>query len=170
MARRSPVARNARGQLQVAEPALVRFLRYCEFDARTGCVLWTGGTTSGRGHSQPYGAFWFEGRRWFAHRWSAKFIKGQDIDDMQVDHCCPCGPRTLCVEHVQAETPETNREYQWIRRQVGLLPQPPVGEVEIDEIPFFLPPVWLCGIDRVAAYPESRQVESLSAVATRIGV
>jgi len=128
---------------KVERPAIERFLEKCEFDPRTGCVIWVGGTTSGRGHSQPYGSFWFEGRRWFAHRWAAKYIHGQHIDDLQVDHCCPCGPRTLCVQHVQAVPPAINRELQWIRVQVGLEPEPAVGEVEIDEPPFYYPPDWL---------------------------
>ncbi|HEX8421157.1 MAG TPA: hypothetical protein VF638_14220 [Sphingomonas sp.] len=127
----------------MTDVALARFLKYCAFDPLTGCVMWIGGTTAGRGHSQRYGAFWFERRRWYAHRWAAKHIHGQEINDMQVDHCCPHGPETLCVHHVQAVTPEANREYQWIRRQVGLLPQPPVGEIADDAVPFYYPPAWL---------------------------
>lgn len=151
-------SRLADGRFRSVTPAIDRFRSFCEFDARTGCVIWTGGTTSGRGHSQPYGSFWFEGRRWFAHRWAALHIHGYAIDDMQVDHNCPCGPRTLCVQHVKPETPETNREYQWIRRQVGLLPQPPVGEVDEDEIPFHLPPDWLVGISK----PQAGEGDSLA--------
>lgn len=110
---------------------LERFLRKCRFDPLTGCTLWIGGTTQGRGHSAPYGSFWFEGRRWFAHRWAAKYIHGLDIADRQVDHCCvervglPAA-QTLCVDHLQAIPPAINRELQWIRAQVGLNPTPPL--------------------------------------------
>ncbi len=110
--------------------ALTRFLRYCRFDPLTGCTLWVGGTTAGRGHSARYGAFWFEGKRWYAHRWSAKFIHGLDITDRQVDHNCVervglAASNTLCVDHVQSITAAHNRELQWIRAQVGLDPPPP---------------------------------------------
>ncbi len=51
--------RDAYGRMQpgYAGAPLERFLRNCQFDATTGCVLWTGGTTTGRGHTAPYGAF-----------------------------------------------------------------------------------------------------------------
>lgn len=129
-----------------------RFLRYCRFDPETGCVLWTGGQTKGRGHNVPYGAFWFEGRRWFAHRWAAKHIHNLDIDDLQVDHCCPnvARPNTLCVEHLQALTPAKNRELQWRRHyvhlQVGLITYEDAYGPEpepIEQIPFYTEPAWL---------------------------
>lgn len=139
------------------ERALVRFRRMCRFEPETGCVVWTGGQTQGRGHNVPYPSFWFAGQRWFGHRWAAKFIHGQDIDGFQTDHCCPhiAIPNTLCVEHVQSLTPRLNRELQHERRrnfihlQVGLLhysdlygPEPePVPDE--DRVPFFLPPAWL---------------------------
>lgn len=138
-----------------------RFLRNCTFDPGTGCVIWTGGTTSGQGHNSPYGSFWFEGRRWFAHRWAAKHIHGQEIDGMQVDHCCPHipYPNTLCVEHVQPKTLLENRELQTLRRngqtiddrrhyvhvQVGLLQPRPDAPEPFTEAPWFDPPSWLRG-------------------------
>lgn len=135
---------------------LARFLEKCRFEPETGCVVWIGGRTQGRGHNVPYGSFWFEGRRWFAHRWAAKHIHGLDIDNLQVDHCCPNIPlpNTLCVQHLQGVTLEHNRLLQFERRkrfihmQVGLLsyedvygPEPP----ESDEllIPFYPTPAWL---------------------------
>lgn len=138
---------------------LERFRSFCRFEPDTGCVVWTGGTTQGRGHSVPYGAFWFEGRRWFAHRWAAKHIHGLDIDNFQVDHCCemPPKPNTLCVQHVQAITAADNRLLQeqrktFIHLQVGLISYedvfgPPVEGVEL--IPYFTPPDWL-GLPRGA--------------------
>jgi len=140
-------------------PALDRFAAKCAFDYTTGCVMWIGGQTSGHGHNQPYGAFWFEGRRWFAHRWAALHIHGFDISGLTVDHCCPCGPTTLCVQHVKATTFEENRRLQTERkdhrcaqnpltRQHWLLVSKGIEEYELDErqildIPWFDAPRWL---------------------------
>jgi hypothetical protein len=141
------------------EAALARFRSFCRFEPETGCVLWTGGTTSGRGHSVLYGSFWYDTRRWFAHRWSAKFIHGLEIDGLQVDHKCPhiTIPNTLCVEHVQALTLGENRELQTIRAfaarkqaihvEVGLTKYEdvygPMWEPTPDLVPFYSPPAWL---------------------------
>jgi hypothetical protein len=138
---------------------LVRFRKFCRFEPETGCVVWIGGTTAGRGHHVRYGSFWFDGRRWFAHRWAGKFIHGLDIDQLQGDHFCPHipHPNTLCVEHVQPKTLLENRELQAVRAfearktaihlQVGVLRYDDVyGEAippPTDLIPFFNPPAWL---------------------------
>jgi hypothetical protein len=134
--------------------ALDRFRSFCRFEPETGCVVWVGGKTKGRGHHVDYGAFWFEGRRWFAHRWSAKFVHGLVIEGFDVDHCCPhiALPNTLCVEHVGAETPARNRELQTQRTMIHLQ----VGLIQYEDIygpdpephdlpPFFSPPAWLVG-------------------------
>ena len=130
-----------------------RFISFCRFEPETGCVVWMGGKTQGRGHHVPYGAFWFEGRRWSAHRWAAKYIHGLDIDTLDVDHCCDTIPRpnTLCVQHLQALTPAQNRELQTRRRythlQVGLLRYEdvygPSLEPDTDLVPYYSPPAWL---------------------------
>jgi len=141
------------------EQALIRFRSMCRFEPETGCVIWVGGTTSGRGHHVRYGSFWYNGRRWFAHRWAAKFIRGLTIDGLQVDHDCPHipTPNTLCVEHGTPLTLGQNRELQTLRAfqarkraihvQVGLLPYPdgygPTEPTPPDLIPFFNPPAWL---------------------------
>lgn len=96
-----------------------------------------------------------------AHRWSAEHIHGHTIDGLQVDHCCPAGPSTLCVEHVQPEPAAINRELQhtrpgrplvqaletkqyWLFVQKGLEPPPIKVERNIElDIPFFVPPAWL---------------------------
>lgn len=140
---------------------LERFLSFCRFEPTTGCVVWVGGTTMGRGHHVPYGAFWFEGKSWYAHRWSAKFIHGLDVDGLQVDHCCPIEscttPNTLCVEHVQCLTLGENRELQSVRKfearkraihlEVGILRYEdiygPFYAPQDDLIPFHSPPAWL---------------------------
>lgn len=94
---------------------LERFAEKCAFDPLTGCVMWVGGTTAGQGHNALYGTFWFDGEPWKAHRWSAMHIHGHDITGLQVDHCCPFGPSTLCVEHVRPESAQVNRQLQHLR-------------------------------------------------------
>ena len=131
--------------LKCDEKTLERFASKCEFDPTTGCVVWKGGTTRGRGKTALYGAFWFQGRSWRAHRWSAEFIHGQEFPDgHQVDHCCPNIdiPNTLCIEHVQAIPAQINRELQWIRVQVGIDDPPPLYSPNPDAIPFYSPPAW----------------------------
>lgn len=150
--------------------ALERFRRNCRHDPGTDCVLWTGGTTSGRGHSAPYGSFWFEGRRWFAHRWAAKYIHGLEIDGLQVDHCCPNipYPNTLCVNHVQPKTLLENRALQtergralkvvqsteerkaFIHMQVGLIEPPPLFTEAFTEAPWYPVPAWLASNEALA--------------------
>lgn len=147
------VSRNARGLYVSTRPPLERFLSFCRFEPETGCVVWTGGTTQGRGHHVPYGSFWAEGRRWFAHRWAAKNIHGLEIEELQVDHCCPAIPKpnTLCVEHLQAVTPKMNRDLQtrrkFIHLQVGLVDYRDVYGPDAEDFeerpPFFTPPSWL---------------------------
>jgi hypothetical protein len=138
---------------------LQRFLDFCRFEPETGCVIWIGSTSMGRGHHDPYGTFWADNRRWFAHRWSAKNIHGLEIDGLQVDHFCPHipHPNTLCVEHVQPMTLLENRELQALRAferrkknihlQVGLLKYEDVYGAQLERdpnlIPFFTPPAWL---------------------------
>lgn len=140
---------------------LERFMAKCRFDPGTGCVIWAGAKTSGRGHSAPYGSFWFENRRWFAHRWAAQHIHGHAIDGLQVEHYCPnrSHPNTLCVEHVHPLPSLFNRELQtlrgqapsqdvaermrWIYVQVGLELPPPVDLDVFEEVPFYSPPAWL---------------------------
>jgi hypothetical protein len=105
--------------------ALERFASKCRFEPETGCVVWTGGTTSGQGCNTRYGAFWFEGRRWFAHRWSAVYIHGFDLGTDTAGHYCPHtpdgNPNSLCIEHVRPQSmadnvAERNVRYHATRR------------------------------------------------------
>jgi transglutaminase-like putative cysteine protease len=165
--------RDARGRTLALAPevrqarAFDRFRQMCRFDPVTGCVVWIGGTTSGRGNSTVYGSFWYEGRRWYAHRWAAVFIHRLDVGELTVGHCCPHTPdghpNSLCVEHVQPETladnvAERNRRVArqarqdalekqfWLLVHRGYEPAPPVHDpasVDAACIPFHTPPAWL---------------------------
>lgn len=125
--------------------ALKRFFDKLEVDPchgfdGTACVLWTGGKSCGQGKSIKYGVLKYQGVRWYAHRWTAFFIHGQEIAGYQVDHQCN---RPLCVSHLQAVPPEINRELQWIRVQVGIDDNPrPQFEEDEFPIPFFPEPDW----------------------------
>lgn len=147
--------RDARGQLLPID-ARRRFADKCQFDPATGCVIWIGGTTQGRGNTAVYGSFWDGGRRWSAHRWSGVHIHGLDLDGVQAGHTCPHGPNTLCVQHVAAQTQlenlaemhtrraqtATERQY-WLFVQLGLERAPETQEAPVDAVPFYSPPVWL---------------------------
>jgi hypothetical protein len=139
---------------------LERFAAKCSFDPSTGCVLWTGATTAGRGNSTRYGSFWFEGASWFAHRWSGIHIHGIALGSHQAGHCCPHGVNSLCVEHITAQTndenqveknerlrakaQQSNAEKQfYLFVQLGIEPAPMMAEPACDEVPFYVPPEWL---------------------------
>lgn len=159
--------RDERGRLLPSgQTALQRFAAKCDFDPTTGCVVWCGGTTAGRGNSAVYGSFRDGPRRWYAHRWSAVHIHGLDIDGKQVGHCCPHTggkPNTLCVEHVQAQTQlenlteqmargagavglcmaQSNDERQhWLFVSLAIRPAPPVYVPDPSAVPFYEPPRW----------------------------
>ena len=125
--------------------ALKRFFDKLEVDACHGydgpaCVLWTGGKSCGQGKTIKYGVLKFQNRRWFAHRWAAFYIHGQEIAGFQVDHQCN---RALCMSHLQATTPEWNRELQWIRVQKGIDENPrPQFQPDDLPVPFFPEPQW----------------------------
>lgn len=150
------------------KPALQRFAEKCEFDPVTGCVLWTGGTTAGKGNSARYGAFWDNGP-WKAHRWAAFHIHGLELGSNEAGHCCPSGPNTLCVQHLEGQTKAANiaerntrvarqnalglqsaetRQF-YLFKQLGIgEPEPITEEMEalraaLDDIPFYEPPEWL---------------------------
>lgn len=149
--------REKNGRLLREDP-LTRFAGKCAFDPITGCVMWTGTTTHGKGRNEPYGYFWFEGRMVLAHRWAAIHIHGFDIDGLEVDHCCPAGPSTLCVQHLKPEEGEINRALRleresrtfqdlqtkryWLFVSLGIEQYVP-RERESDGVPFYSPPDWL---------------------------
>lgn len=150
--------RDRLGRLQRAD-ALRRFAEKCAFDPTTGCVMWVGTTTHGKGRNEPYGYFWFDGKMWLAHRWSAHNIHGHDITGLEVDHCCPHGPSTLCVEHVKPEPGAVNRALvhtrpgrafqsletrrYWLFVSKGLEPPPEVEDRLLSDFVAYTPPEWL---------------------------
>jgi hypothetical protein len=146
---------------QRGKTALQRFAEKCRFDYATGCVLWTGATTAGQGNTTRYGAFWDEGRRVPAHRWAAVHIHGIDLGTDEAGHCCPNGPNSLCVQHLEGQTkavnvaerntrlakanqPATTRQF-YLFKQLGIHEPEPEAPVLIAplEIPFHEPPLWL---------------------------
>lgn len=121
--------------------------------------MWIGTTTHGHGRNEPYGYFYFDGKMWLAHRWAAYFIYGLDIDGLEVDHCCPCGPSTLCVHHIEPRTGKVNRALRhtrtprpaaqatetkryWLFVSLGIEEYHPKPR-EVGDVPFFDPPDWL---------------------------
>jgi hypothetical protein len=148
---------------QIGKPALERFAEKCRFDPATGCVLWTGATTAGRGNSTVYGAFW-DGGKVYAHRWAAVHIHGIDLGSDEAGHCCKPTPNSLCVQHVESTTKAANigerntrvakanqtaatRQF-FLFQQLGILEPEPDPEVSrltatLDDIPFYEPPDWL---------------------------
>lgn len=144
-----PVGKEGQRFVQIEAP-LDRFLRYCQFDPGTGCVVWTGGTCTGQGKNALYGTFWFEGKAWRAHRWSAKYVHGLNIEKFTVDHCCPNTgglPNTLCVEHVQAKTNKENVLLMFERQKFlmmgkGFLEADPAYVPDPEAFPWYSPPEW----------------------------
>jgi hypothetical protein len=146
---------------QRGKSSLQRFAEKCRFDPATGCVLWIGGTSSGRGNSTRYGVFWDDGRRVFSHRWAAVHIHGIELGANEAGHCCPSGPNSLCVQHLEGQTKADNIAERNTRvakanqtaatRQFYLFKQLGIGEPEPEypvpipvlEIPFYEPPAWL---------------------------
>jgi hypothetical protein len=146
--------------LQRSKTALQRFAEKCEFDPVTGCVLWTGGTSTGRGNTTRYGVFWDAGRV-FAHRWAAVHIHGIDLGSDEAGHCCPHGPNSLCVQHLEGQTKAANiaerntrvakvnqsaaTRQHYLFQQIGLSEPEPVTAAlaDVPEIPFYEPPEWL---------------------------
>lgn len=140
--------------------ALERFAEKCIFDPATGCVLWVGGTTGGQGNSARYGAFW-DGGPVKAHRWAAVHIHRINLGTDDAGHCCPHGPNSLCVQHLEGQTkadnvaerniriakanqPAATRQF-YLFKQLGILEPEPEEPVLLPalEIPFYEPPAWL---------------------------
>lgn len=96
--------------------ALARFVAKCRYDPATGCVVWVGGTSGSRDGDTRTGAFWYEGARWSARRWAAKFIHGLSIAGGN-EVGAACG-NPLCVQHVHliGQVNGNTRQYYVLRR------------------------------------------------------
>ena len=142
--------------------ALERFREKCEFDPTTGCVLWTGAKTAGRGNTAQYGKFRNEhGESEYAHRFAARAIHGLDISGLTVGHCCKPIPNTLCVQHLEPQSLAANvaegntrravqgpdERQHWLFVSLGIHEPEPVAEPVGELVPFFEPPAWL-GVDK----------------------
>jgi hypothetical protein len=55
---------------------------WSKVDRSGSCWLWTA-----RRNRDGYGIFWFDGRSWFAHRWSYEQAAGP-VGDLSLDHLC----------------------------------------------------------------------------------
>lgn len=146
---------------QPSTSALARFKDKCVFDPSTGCVLWNGALTNGKGSSSIYGRFWYEGKSWYAHLWAAKFIHGIEVGEgEQVDHCCEVNgerqPNSLCVQHLQPLPALVNARLRWSRFWEYWSGEEEEAELEgngakpIDPgggVPFYSEPDWLRDAD-----------------------
>lgn len=152
--------RTKRGTFGASEKtALERFAEKCRFDPLTGCVLWTGGTSAGRGNTARYGRFWDGEEMVYAQRWACENIHGFKLGEHQGGHYCPYGPNTLCVEHVRPQTQlenldelngrrkakalqsSTDKQF-WLFVTLGIEPAPATQEIDPDAVPFHEPPEW----------------------------
>jgi hypothetical protein len=125
--------------------ALERFKSKCQFDPATGCVLWAGALTSGKGSCCVYGRFWYMGKSHYAHRWAAEHIHQLKLTPgYHVGHCCE-RPNTLCVQHVADMFPSDN--WKMINRDGSALDQSGASLAGPDpgEVPFHSEPEWLSG-------------------------
>lgn len=135
---------------KVAKTSLDRFREKCIFDPDTGCVLWNGGLTRG-GQKESnclYGVFWDNGRRHSAHRWACENVHGKPIPEgWHAGHTCPTGPDSLCVQHVEPQSPNENWK---LRHDPGaadrsLERRRVIAEGRAGGVPFFTEPAWLSG-------------------------
>lgn len=97
--------------------ALDRFAAKCRFEPETGCIIWTGGTCPCNAGRERMGVFKYEGKRWPARRWAARFIYGQSIDHGN-ETMVTCG-EPLCVRHVKADAPYGNTRQHWLLVNLG---------------------------------------------------
>lgn len=168
--------RDERGRFIATEGALDRFLKFCQFEPETGCVIWTGYVCA-----KGYGRFHYEGRHVLAHRWAAVYIHGLDVGELTVHHNCPHTgnghPETRCVRHVEVLSLAENIAERNVRlatcRQSkdqlkfwafvdrGLEPAPPRANNWIREGLIFSPPKWLDNSPELP-YPDFAAIERQS--------
>lgn len=96
--------------------ALERFATKLRFVPETGCLIWTAATHPIHAGESRTGIFKFEGKRWMARRWAAKFIMREDIDHKEV--FTTCGD-DLCVRHLRVDYPIINTRQHWLLVTLG---------------------------------------------------
>lgn len=104
---------------------IARFLSRCTLDPSTGCLVWAGAKSRGRGKTIWYGSFHVSakpgipGKTVRAHKFYSVAVLGHrpKTGIHQLDHVCV---NSLCVRHIACVPAYINRALQWIRVQVGL--------------------------------------------------
>ena len=87
------------------EKTLKRFMK--NVDKTDSCWLWTGSKAVG------YGKFWFEGKKWLAHRLMYLHCYGELIKGLDICHIC----RSKCVnpDHLEQKSKSENNGDDKIR-------------------------------------------------------
>lgn len=102
---------------------IARFLRLCYDDPRSGCLIWAGAKSRGRGNTAWYGSFTPTGCQAVrAHEFYAVavLVLRPQTELHHLDHTCP---NSLCVCHVECVPISVNLKLRWIRIQVGADPE-----------------------------------------------
>lgn len=74
---------------------------FAKVNKTSGCWLWTASKRRG------YGAFYFEGRHWAAHRWAYEHLVGPIPAGLQLDHLCRV-PACVNPNHLEPVTGRVN--------------------------------------------------------------
>lgn len=107
---------------------IARFLWLCDLDPATGCLIWQGARSRGRGNTAWYGTFATGNKSVRAHKFYAVAVLGlrPETGRHHLDHTCP---NSLCVSHIECVPEFLNLKLRWIRVQVGLDPDKIRGAV-----------------------------------------
>lgn len=129
---------------------IARFLRLCAEDS-SGCLVWMGAKSRGRGNTAWYGSFTVKGKTVRAHKFYAVAVLGQrpQTGIHHLDHdCC----NSLCVRHVECVPAMVNLKLRWIRVQVGI-----DEDIDRDELVRNRMQNWLCEVGASRFHPEDAE-------------